>query len=67
MVPSDCSRWAVESSTVLLSRSLLGDERSLAVAGRVLPGEADHRFTDRHTSQLASMVASQAAVDTEPE
>lgn len=51
-------RQAVESGTILCSRSMLGDERALDLGMSLLPYERRLELMERHSNQVLGMIES---------
>lgn len=56
MVPVDLPVWFVESQTILATRTICGDEKTLDMGDEYLSESIRHRLAERHSRQVASMV-----------
>lgn len=56
MAPVDLPVWFVESQTILATRTLCGDEKTLDIGDEYLPDSTQQRLAERHTRQVSSMV-----------
>ena len=55
--------WGVESSTILLSRLVCGDETTLDLGDRFLTQDHQEALAERHSNQVASMMESRVGSD----
>lgn len=56
MAPVDLPVWFLESQTILATRTICGDERTLEFGDEYLPESTRRRLAERHSRQVSSMV-----------
>lgn len=56
MAPVDLPVWFVESQTILATRTICGDEKTLDMGDEYLSESARQRLAERHPCQVSSMI-----------